>query len=109
MKKRISDFAAAFVISACVFVCIALVSTAGFFEDAVKWDKEEMCLEVFDFGFEFDKDIMKKLHCVIKLNDTFTFDGFSDVVVYTSRYAFDYIKELITILYSAVRSVSGIS
>lgn len=107
MLKKTGDFFAAFLIGTSVLFCIALVSQADFFEHALKWDGEEYSLEIFDSTFVLDRDIPKKLDALVSVNDMLFFDGFSSCIKKTAECTFDYVKDLLSIAFTAVKEVTG--
>lgn len=105
--RKIGDFAAAFVITAGLLMCIALVSQADFFEQAVKWNREEYSLRVFDSVFVFDKDVPEKMEALLSVNDIFTFKGFAALIERTALWLLDYVNDILSIVFTAAKEVTG--
>lgn len=106
-KRKIIDFLCAFVISAAVFACISLVTQADIFSSAVKWDEKTGTLEIFDMKISPGKDVVKDIDRIFSVNDVFTFKGFSRLAKKTGEWAFGYVSDAGTIMYTAVKRVVG--
>lgn len=107
MKRKLADMLCAFCIAAAVFTCVMLISQADFFSSAVKWNKEDATLEIFDMKFVASKSVIAKVMKLVSFNDFILFDGFSDAAAAALRMLTDYISDVFRLFYTVIKGITG--
>ena len=107
MKRKILDFLCAFAVSAIVFLSLALVSSQSFFDGVAELDKDTGELTLFGTTLTVREDVLAALEQLLKFNDSITFDGFSDKVMYLAEWGAGFAKDAFGLCFYGAKNLVG--
>ena len=107
VKRGLPDFICAFVIVMTVAFCVAMLTNAGFFEDALVYDESKTALELFGISVKLDERAVFVLDKLLSFNDVFFGRGFSAAVRGAGECVFNYISDVLTVVFALARRLAG--
>ena len=107
IKRGILDFVSASAIVLTVVFCAAMLTNAGLFEDALVYNENKTEIELFGVGIKLDERAVFVSEKLLDFNDVVFFRGFADAVRAVRKYAFDFLSDILTVMFTLARRLTG--
>ena len=107
IKRSVLDFVCAFVIVLTVVVCAALLTNAGFFENAFMYDESTTTMEIFGMELKLDERVVALSDKLLLFNDVIFGRGFAEAVKEAWKYVLDYVSDVLTVIFTLARRLMG--